>query len=302
MKALITGWFSFEQMGNSAGDMIAKDLVAGWLSEAGIPYDIAMARSFPLPGSVDVNMVDSSLYTDLVFVCGPFGNGWPVTGLLEKFKHCRLHGVNISLLEPLEIWNPFTLLYERDSSRAAHPDITFYAPPPKVPVVGLILVHKQKEYGARALHDDANAAIDRLIKSREMAVVKIDTALENNEGGLRTQGEVESLMAKMDVVITTRLHGTVLSLKNGVPVVAVDPIKGGAKITAQAKTFGWPLVFQTETLTDEMLGEAFDFCLTPEVKGLLSDCKTRAVQIVDGIREQFIKEFSLLSTSAVSYV
>ena len=47
---------------------------------------------------------------------------------------------------------------------------------------------------------------------------------------LRTAEEVESLIARMDVVLTTRLHGLVLALKHGVPVVAIDPIAGGAKL------------------------------------------------------------------------
>ena len=31
MKTLVAGWFSFEQMGASAGDLLARDLVCEWL-------------------------------------------------------------------------------------------------------------------------------------------------------------------------------------------------------------------------------------------------------------------------------
>jgi hypothetical protein len=48
-----------------------------------------------------------------------FGNGWPVTDFLERFRHCRLAGVKLSMLQPLDVWNPFELLIERDSSAAA---------------------------------------------------------------------------------------------------------------------------------------------------------------------------------------
>ena len=34
----------------------------------------------------------------------------------------------------------------------------------------------------------------------------------------------------MDAVVTTRLHGTVLAIKNGVPPVVIDPIAGGRKV------------------------------------------------------------------------
>ncbi len=46
----------------------------------------------------------------------------------------------------------------------------------------------------------------------------------------------------MDIVVTTRLHGMVLALKNGVPAIAVDPIVGGAKITQQARAINWPIL------------------------------------------------------------
>jgi exopolysaccharide biosynthesis predicted pyruvyltransferase EpsI len=66
-----------------------------------------------------------------------------------------------------------------------------------------------------------------------MAVIAIDTRLDENRTGLRTAGEVESLIARMDVVLTTRLHGMVLALKNGVPAIAIDSVAGGAKVRRQ---------------------------------------------------------------------
>jgi polysaccharide pyruvyl transferase WcaK-like protein len=35
-------------------------------------------------------------------------------------------------------------------------------------------------------------------------------------------------MARMDVVVTTRLHGIVLTLKKGVSALVVNPIAGGS--------------------------------------------------------------------------
>ena len=50
------------------------------------------------------------------------------------------------------------------------------------------------------------------------------------------------MIARSDVVVTTRLHGLVLALKNGVPALAVDPVAGGAKVAAQAAAWGWPVL------------------------------------------------------------
>src|SRR5688572_13868634 len=204
MKTLVAGWFSFEQMGASAGDLLARDLVCDWLRQAGHAYDVALAA--PFTGGVDWQSVDPANYSHVVFVCGPFGNGEPVTGFLERFAGRTLVGLNLSMLQPLEIWNPFDLLLERDSSVRANPDLTFAARAPRVPIVGIVLIDTQPEYGSRDLHEAANAAIQRLVASRPMAAVRIDTRLDCSSTGLRSPEEVESLIARMDLVLTTRLH------------------------------------------------------------------------------------------------
>ena len=90
MKVLIAGWFSFEQMGASAGDLMARDLVCNWLSNAGLKYEMATAS--PFTGGVDWQQIDPTGYQAIVFVCGPFGNGPPITEFLLKFDNIPLIG------------------------------------------------------------------------------------------------------------------------------------------------------------------------------------------------------------------
>ncbi len=286
MKILVAGWFSFEQMGATVGDLLARNLTCEWLAAAGHPYEVAVAT--PFSGGVDWRTVDPKEFTHVVFVCGPFGNGEPITTFLERFAGCRLLGVNLSMLEPLEVWNPFDALFERDSSAAARPDVSFLTDQPLVPVVGVVLIDTQPEYGDDDLHVAANLAIGRLVASREMAPVAIDTRLDPNRTGLRTLAEVESLIARMDVVLTTRLHGTALAIKNGVPPVVVDPVAGGAKILRQASTIGWPVVFTADAVTDDALGRAFDYCLTPPARAKARECRARALELLTDLRCQFL--------------
>lgn len=289
MRVLVAGWFSFVGMGATAGDLFARDLVCEWLAGAGVPYDIAVAA--PFEGGVAWEKVDPQAYSHVVFVCGPFGNGWPITEFLPRFAGSQLVGINLTMLESLEAWNPFDFLLERDSSRFARPDISFLSQQPKVPVVGVVLVHPQKEYGGKARHHEANEAVRRLLGSREVAAVPIDTRLDENSTGLRTPREVESLIACMDLVVTTRLHGTVLALKNGVPVVAIDPIAGGAKIQRQAQTLGWPIVFTSDQLQDDALVDAFEYCLTEEARRAARSCGARGVALLHRVREEFLSTF-----------
>lgn len=264
MKALLTGWFSFEDMGATAGDLISRDLVVGWLEEAGWQVEVALVP--PFPGGVDWRSVDPAGLDLVVFVCGPFGNGEPLPPFLERFAGIPFAGINLTMLEPLDAWNPFDLLLERDSSRRSNPDLAFAGPPPTTPVVGLVRIHPQPEYRERDLHVRANAALERLVAVRQVAVVPIDTRLDvPNAGGLRTADEIEALVSRMDVVLTTRLHGLVLALKNGVPALAVDPVAGGAKIGRQAAALRWGPVFPADA-SDEELVQAFDWCLTPAAR------------------------------------
>ncbi|MDJ0903111.1 MAG: polysaccharide pyruvyl transferase family protein [Xenococcus sp. MO_188.B8] len=288
MKILVAGWFSFEQMGATAGDLLTRDLVCDWLNDMGLDHEVAVAS--PFSGGVDWRTVNPEAYSHVVFVCGPFGNGWPVTDFLPRFSNCRLIGLNLSMLESLDSWNPFDLLLERDSSTTSRPDLTFLTQQTHVPVVGVVLVHPQTEYRSKAKHEMANAALQDLVASREMSAIPIDTRLDENSTGLRTSAEVESLIARMDLVLTTRLHGTVLALKNGVPALAIDPIAGGAKILRQAETIGWPIVFTADTVTDEALHKAFEYCLTDAARTKAKECCERARKNLTEVHETFVKE------------
>jgi Polysaccharide pyruvyl transferase len=287
MKTLVAGWFSFEGGHATAGDLITRDLVCEWLQAAGHPYHVAVAP--PFTGGVDWRTADPGDYTHVVFVCGPFGREAWEKEFVSRFEACRLIGMNLSMKVPLDEWNPFDLLIERDSSGGANPDISFLSRQALVPVVGVCRV-EDYEGAPVAL---ANLAIDRLIQSRQISIVEIDTRLDQNSTGLRTPAEVEALLARMDVVITTRLHGTVLSLKNGVPVIAIDPEVRGWKIRRQAELIGWPVIFNVDDLPDEALQGALDFCLTEAARIQARDCRERAKQLAAEVQRGF---FAALAT------
>ena len=296
MKTLVVGWFSFEGCNVTAGDVMARDLACDWLEQAGCKYDVALVP--PFVGGVDWRLVDPTSYLQVVFVCGPFPLIKLTADFLDYFSGCRLIGLDLSMIEPLNNWNPFDVLIERDSSAGSHPDITFLSRQAKVPVVGIILVHPQDEYGDKGKHQVANEAINRLIASRKMVAVPIDTGLDPNTTNLRNAAEVESLIARMDVVVTTRLHGIVLALKNGVPVVAIDAIAGGAKVVRQVETIGWSIVFPIDSLSDELLEKAFDYCLTEDARAKARECRDRAIKGVEQVRDQFISALDASNQSS----
>jgi Polysaccharide pyruvyl transferase len=282
MKTLVVGWFSFEQGHATAGDLLARDVACLWLQQTGHAYDVAVAP--PFQGGLDWRSVEPKDYSQVIFVCGPFERGELEAEFLERFGRHRLIGLNLSMQLPLDEWNPFDFLIERDSSIDAHPDMVFLSNHPHVPVVGVCLVEPYPE----ALVEVANEAIQRLTASKEMSIVQIDTRLDTNETGLRSPAEIETLIARMDALITTRLHGMVLALKNGVPVVAIDPKAGGAKIRRQAELIGWPVIFDVDAFTDDALREALNYCLTESARAKAQECRNRAINMVEEMRGTFI--------------
>jgi Polysaccharide pyruvyl transferase len=291
-RVLVTGWFSWSDGAATAGDLLARDVACRWLDDAGRDFDVANAPAFG--GGVDWRRVDPTRYSDVVFVCGPVEAGRRLDYLLQQFGGSRWTGLDVTMLRPLDTWNPFDVLIERDSSATARPDLAFVAQSDSLPLVGVVLVEPYwPEYPERDRQPQAREAVSRLLASRPAVRVPIDTRLPVNETGLRSAAEIQSAIARMDVVVTTRLHGLVLALKHGVPALALDPVEGGAKITQQACAVGWPMVLSSGEFRDDQLATAFDFCLGQEGRQLAAECAARARTALEGARRQFVDSFGL---------
>lgn len=286
-RTLLAGWFSFGRANATAGDLLSRDLAADWLRKAGHEVDVANLPPFD-PG-VDWRTVDPLRYDHVVFVCGPFHRqpNRKTSLLLKRFAGARFVGLNVTMVESLEAWDPFALLWERDSSRTVRPDLSFLAPVENVPVVGVCLVEPQHEYSEGA-HDAANTAVARLLRTREMAVVPIDTRLDRPQS-LRSPAAVAAVFARMDAIITTRLHGAVLAIRAGVPPIVIDPIAGGAKVWRQAERLGWPQRFRIDALEGPTLAEALNWCLTAPAREEARHCRDRAVESLAELEDSFVE-------------
>ncbi len=262
MRVLVAGWFSLRGGGATAGDLLVRDVLCNWLIERNVPHDIAQEPKWG-PG-VDWFRVSPQRYTHFVFACGPVGPDLEVRELIDRFAHCRRVAIDVSLVgDPA--WRPFDLLIERDGQGHARPDLALASVGPLAPVVAVVRTHHQTEYiGARP--GEVHAAFDRLLASRDAATIAVDTVLDREIPGRRTTGEVRALIARADVVLTTRLHGLVIALSHGVPALAVDSITGGAKVLSQARALAWPAVMTVDDLDDAELQRHFDWCLTQDAQ------------------------------------
>ena len=200
------------------------------------------------------------------------------------------------MIDPVEDWNPFDVLIERDSSRTKLPDMTFIESTQNVPVVGRCLAPRprDKHYEDRERYDEANRAISELIERKNLAVIDIDTRWPSsrNTAGQKNASQVVSLMKRVDVMLTTRLHGMVFSIKSGVPVIAVDFISGGDKVTAQSKVIDWPMTIRAENASPEWMDQAFDWCLSKQAYERIKYCMERIKDSLKSIESEFYTSFT----------
>jgi hypothetical protein len=258
VRVLVAGWFSFDEVIATVGDELGADAVVGWLTELGIPHDVAWAPY--LERGVHWRDVDPAGYTHLVFVSGPLADRPLLRELSTAFAGAQRWAVNVSVVEEAAR-GLFDRVWERDARGLARPDLAIEGPAPEVPVVAVAFTPVQGEYGERSQAARVRGAIEEWLADRALPWFELDMDLYAKPHP-RRPAQVEALVRRADVVVSMRLHALVLGLKNGRPVIACDPIAGGAKVTAQAAALGWPLVLGTEELDARALDAALRHCLS----------------------------------------
>jgi hypothetical protein len=298
-RALVTGHFS------TVGDIEVLHQIETRLQSAEMPFATTPFNQNRValdPLWVKATTLDPDEFSHLIVVCGPYSPDYPsrYPEVFGRFRHCVHVGVNLTMIAPLAQCNPFDALLERDSDRMVRPDLSFLEKVSHVPVVGLCLVDQQHEYGGLQRHAEAARRLQVVLGRAGVATIPLDTVLprSRNVAGIGTAAEFEAICSRLDIMVTTRLHGTVLSLKNGVPVLAVDAVSGGDKVTRQTKMLGWPESVILDTTSDEELLAAVMRCLQPEARKLAANCAVRARALLSDYDNAFIGALAALPDPA----
>ncbi|HEU5085525.1 MAG TPA: polysaccharide pyruvyl transferase family protein [Acidimicrobiales bacterium] len=279
-------------MGATAGDLLAARTVGAWLDAAGIAHDVAVSEALAdhVPDGVRWDDVPADGYTDVAVVCGPVGDAPPLTDLLTRFAGARRWALDVTMLQRRDEWDPFDAWWARDGDPAVEPrpDLALAAPGEPAPVVALVLAHDQQEYAERR-HAEVHAVVRSVLSDADVAVVEVDTCFDPaNATGLRTAAQVEGVLRAVDVVVTTRLHGLVLGLRNGTPVLAVDPVAGGAKVAAQAEALGWPEVLRPEEVDVASVRAALQRMLAGERDADIERCRRHGLARIEQVRAEVL--------------
>src|SRR5690606_31601822 len=174
-----------------------------------IPHDSAWSPVFRSE-ALHLDDIDSRSYSHLIFVCGPV-HGEQVRDLHRRYAHCRRIAVGVSVVDPTDAAvTGFHRVFARDGMSTARPDLAVASPTVPVPVVGVAFAPGQTEYGASRRHEPVHRALREWLRELDCARITLDTRLASDDWRLsRTPDQLASVFARLDAVVTTRLHGMV---------------------------------------------------------------------------------------------
>ncbi|PXY28358.1 polysaccharide pyruvyl transferase family protein [Prauserella muralis] len=291
MRVLVTGWPSFLHGEATAGDVLSMRTVAAALDTAGVAFDTAWSPAFR-PGALHLDDAEPAAYSHVVFACGP-AHGEQLRWLHDRYASCRRIAVGVSVIDPADrAVTGFHRVLARDGDAVARADLALAASTTRVPVAGFVLAPGQHEYGERRRHEQVHEALLDWAGGLDCARVPLDTRLDSADWRHCATGDAfVSLVERLDVVVTTRLHGLVLALHAGVPALAVDPVAGGGKVSAQAHALDWPALVPAEQADAGRLGHWWNWCLSTRA-GDAAAAPRRRVRPLDGALTALLDEVS----------
>lgn len=133
----------------------------------------------------------------------------------------------------------------------------------------------------------AEGLLSQLAEAFGLETEPIDTVLKpGNEAA-----KIESQFEAVDLVLTTRLHGSLYGLSRGKPVIAVDQIRGTGKVKPILDRLGWPFAYSIE--------EANEALLATQLRRLMAEWP---VEAITGAQETILDLASVARADAVAMI
>lgn len=279
-------WYGASKAGGTTlGDQYAIENLSHGLSAAGIEHFVV--SDFPLDvGGRDIRFRNAPLAADVaVHVCGPLMPGDFVGAFFARSR--KRVAVGVSLLPQFaNFYKLFDAIVIRDGQAPETFDLSLSrfanTPTPSrvpsgAPRIGLCLRGVQREYGRqrRVFSDKALQLFTAAIERIGGVVHRIDTVLRDDN----TAEQIEEGFRRADIIATTRMHGAILGLAFGKPVVAIDQIEGSAKLANVVGRTGWPLIFRGESVTQDQVDAAFAQAMLPAIDAVVDRARGTAIRL-----------------------
>ena len=114
-------------------------------------------------------------------------------------------------------------------------------------------------------------------------VIHIENSLSRSKN---SPAQIEAQYRNCDLIITSRFHGAMLALRHNVPVLAIDQIRGGAKVQNWVSTTGWLHVYLAEAIELERMILAAESLLSSKHRDELFDIRCRTIMRANVTLEQ----------------
>ena len=311
-RNLLLAWYgSFDGHG-TIGDLLSVTSVARYLTDIGHHVFHASAEEFAgiQDHRVDWRLVTPRDFDALIFVCGPIIKHHPLTGeLFQKFQEIHRIGVGVSLLPAghFNHFDPFDFVLAREGKPEVFEDIAIVAPMacgarPQVArsrdiTIGVALRGAQTEYGpelclSEPLQEIVANSIRKILDQHGGRSLLIENHLRRSEV---LPDEIEAQYRGCDLVITSRFHGAMLAVRHSIPFIAIDQIKGGAKVLKLVGATGWPYVFPGETVSAERIVESANHLISGGLRERMVDIRAEAI----GRAEDTLARLNILIERAV---
>ena len=305
-KILITWWGALERGGETAGDLMAVIGVSKEIEKTDLSYEIASIYPYEgLKAIVNWREINALDYSVLVFVCGPLiADSEPFQELIKKFSHCKTIAVGVSILPKtsLSYFNKFDYILARDGIEETYFDVALAQAPntqntikqfrhregERPLSIGLCFRGLQREYmEENCLSNKVEDIVLSYIKSRAYHFKFIDTKLNDS---CRNPYEIYNYFSNIDIIVTTRLHGSLFCIGNRTPFIAIDQVKGGAKLSYQLNKLKYPLIIKAEELDYEKIDNLFIVAINDNIiADTLSNARKMAIFYVENTLNIFIK-------------
>jgi hypothetical protein len=291
-KRVLLAWYgSFDGHG-TIGDLRSLECVGSHLAAGGHQVSHASAHNVSIAGTdrIQWRIADTSAFDAVVFVCGPILNFHPETNaLFRHFRSARLAGLGVSLLpeDHAHFANPFDTVFARQGCAQTFGDVAILAPTNYFRVqrstnkcVALVLRGPQFDYGEaqcawQRTEDVCLQLAEFAAADRDCKVITIENHLARSG---RTADQIDALYAGCDLVITSRFHGAIAAMRHGVPFIAIDQIRGGAKVYDLLVGTGWPFVYKIDEIDDLDLCSIISDLRRDDHQSTLFEARTEVVR------------------------
>ncbi len=188
--------------------------------------------------------INASDYSTMVFVCGPIHDAF--RKLFRRFRASKRVAVGVSVTGDTDPYSYVSACYVRDSDAGMTFDLALadvgyphrrWSGKRRKTAVSICLVGLQRLYG----ENDGSGQVEALVRqaTEGLETKDVNTLLDlSRDDPLSVEADLQSAEA----MITTRMHASLLAIYHGIPVVAIDQIRGGAKVTRHLSKIGYPVL------------------------------------------------------------